>query len=173
MRASQDCFIRQQGFTTAIRDRHLYDASMFQPRIIGGLAAIGVLLHSASLFLALSAVLGWATFLPAYNLFDSFYNHVVARPRRLPRLPVAPEPRRFAQGLSGMMALAIGVALLSNATVTAWVLESLFVWAVIAVVFGRRCAGANLYYLLRRASGRDADEQLGGMIRAACAHRRQ
>jgi hypothetical protein len=173
MRASRDCFIRQQGFTTPNPDRNLYEALMLQPRIIAGLAVIGVLLQSAWLFLALAAVLWWGTFLPTQNLFDAIYNHLVARPRGLPRLDIAPEPRRFAQGLAGVVAFAIGAALLSKAALTARILEGVFLWAVMAVVVGRVCAGANLYHLLRRASASAAgDQQLARMIGVACESRR-
>jgi hypothetical protein len=51
-----------------------------------------------------------------------------------------------------MFTLAIGVALLTGATGTAWVLQGLMAVAVAAVVFGRSCAGANLYNTLRRRS---------------------
>jgi hypothetical protein len=49
-----------------------------------------------------------------------------------------------------MFTLAIGVALLSGARSMAWALEALLSVAVAAVVFGRSCAGANLYCAFRR-----------------------
>ena len=49
------------------RTRHLYSALMFQPRIIGGLVALGIVLQTPWLFLALSAVLWWSALVPTLN----------------------------------------------------------------------------------------------------------
>jgi Domain of unknown function (DUF4395) len=150
MRKSQDFFICQQGFAVPNANPHLYSALMLQPRIIGGVVALGVFLQSPTLFLALSAVLAWGTLIPTQNVFDAIYNDVVAYRRGYPPLGVAPGPRRFAQGMASTFALVIGVALLSGATTTAWILEGLFAGANASVVFGRFCAPANLYHVMRR-----------------------
>jgi hypothetical protein len=152
MRQSQFRFTLQQGFEAADASDGLYAALMVQPRIIGGLVALGVLFHSAWLFLVLSAVLWWSTLAPALNPFDVFANHLVARPRGIPPLGIAPAPRRFAQGMSATVMFAIGAALLVGAERTAWLLEGLMVGAVVAVVFGDFCEGAYLYYLVRRSA---------------------
>ena len=122
---------------------------MFQPRIIGCLVVVGVLSQSPWLFVALSAVLWWSTIVSTHNPCDAIYNHVVAYPRGLSPLGVAPAPRRFAQGMAATFALAIGAALLVGAGVTARVLEALLVGAVMAVVFRDFCGPANLYHVLR------------------------
>ena len=85
MRQSHFRFIRQQGFDGGRRQRGLYSALMLQPRIIGGLVALGMLFQSPWLFLALSAVLLWSTLVPTRNPFDAIYNHLVARPRAFRR----------------------------------------------------------------------------------------
>jgi hypothetical protein len=154
MRESQVRFVRQQGFDTPDVTHELYAALMFQPRIIGVLFVPGILLQSPWLFLALSAVLWWSTVVPSHNAFDAIYNHLVAYPRGLPPLGSAPAPRRFAQGLSAAHLLAIGAALAMGAARTAWVLEGVFAVAVMSVVFRDLCAGAALYYILRRLSRR-------------------
>jgi hypothetical protein len=151
MRESEIQFIRQQGFTNVHPDHRLYVALMFQPRTIAGILALGIVLQNGWLFLALSAVLWVGTIVPTRNLFDAAYNHVIARLRALPRLGVAPAPRRFAQAMAATVALTIGMALLAGATLTAWVFEGLFAVASIAVVLGRVCAAANLYNRLTRA----------------------
>ena len=150
MRNSKIQFIRSQGFLDPHPDDQLYVALMLQPRIVGAVTVIGVLLQTPWLFLALSAALGWSAFVPTRSLFDAIYNDLVARPRGLAPLGAAPAPRRFAGGLAAILTLAIGVALLTGATSTAWVLEALLAAAVAAVVFGRSCAGADLYDVLRR-----------------------
>ncbi len=78
MRQSHFRFVLQQGFAAADANESLYAALMVQPRIIGGLVAVGVLFQSAWLFLALSAVLLWSTLAPTLNPFDVLANHLVA-----------------------------------------------------------------------------------------------
>ena len=154
MRQSPIRFIRQQGFLEPGPPACLYSALMLQPRIIAGLVTLGVVLQSPWLFLALSAVLWWNAFVPAYNLFDAIYNHAVAFPRGLPPLGAAPAPRRFAQGVAASLTLAIGTALSRGAMKTAWTLEGLLALALIALICGRFCAGSYLYHRLRRLSPR-------------------
>jgi hypothetical protein len=150
MRDSQIRFIRQLGFPGTQFPDSFYSALMFQPRAVACVVAVGVLLQSGWLFLALSAVLWWSTLFPFFNLFDAIYNSVVAHRRRLPPLGIAPAPRRFAQGLAGTVAMVIGVALLMDVTTVAWIFQGLFVVASMSVVFRDICAGAEAYYVLRR-----------------------
>ena len=151
MRESRVRFIRQQGFTTQRADEQLYSALMLQPRIIGVIVALGVVVQSPMLFLVLSALLLWSALVPTRNPFDAIYNHAVARPRNLQPLGVAPAPRRFAMGIAGTVALTIGFALLAGAAITAWFFEGLFAVAVVQVVFGDVCGAANMYHLLQRS----------------------
>ena len=150
MRDSQIRFIRQLGFPGTQFPDSFYSALMFQPQAVGCVVALGVLLQSAWSFLALSAVLWWSTLFPSFNLFDAIYNALVAHPRGLRPLGIAPPPRRFAQGLAGTSAMVIGVALLMDVTTVAWIFQGLFVVASMAVVFRDSCAGAEVYYVLRR-----------------------
>ena len=151
MRESHVQFIRQQGFATQGVDDELYSALMLQPRVVGATVALGILLQSPLLFLALSTALLWSALVPTRNPFDAIYNQVVAGPRRLPPLATAPAPRRFAMGMAGTVALTIGTALLAGAVITAWVFEALFAVAALQVVFGDVCGAANLFHLLRRS----------------------
>ena len=152
MRQSEMQFIRQLGFATVGPDHRLYVALMFQPRTIAGVLVLGLVLQSAWLFLALSAVLLWGTVVPTRNLFDAAYNRLIAYPRGLLLIPIAPAPRRFAQAMAATVAMVIGAALLSDSAVTAWVFEGLFVIATTAVVVGRNCAAASLYLRLTGAA---------------------
>jgi hypothetical protein len=149
MRESQRRFTRQQGFA-ADANHSLYAALMFQPRVILCLVALGILLQSQWFFLALSAVLWWNALVPTRNPFDAIYNRVIAYPRRLPSLGVAPGPRRFAQGMAGTFGFAIVAALFLGASITAWVFEGLLVSAAAIVVFGRFCVGSYVHHFLRR-----------------------
>ena len=170
MRNSKIQFVRSLGYLDP--HGHLYSALMLQPRIVGAVTLIGVLLQTPWLFLALSAALGWSALVPTRSLFDAIHNSVVARPRGLAPLRAAPAPRRFAGGLAAAFTLAIGVALLTGATGTAWTLEALLTSAVSAVVFRRSCAGADLYNVLhRRWSLRLRSGQASGGRTAAVQHR--
>ena len=152
MRESQIRFIRQQGFAGDTFPDSLYTALMLQPRIVGCLTAAGVLLQSAWIFLALAAVLWWSALVPTRSPFDAIYNHLVAYRRGLPPLGTAPTPRRFAAGQAGTVALAIAVALIAGATITAWIIEGILIGGVTAAVFADFCMGAYTYHLLRRPS---------------------
>ena len=150
MRESEIQFIRQMGFTNVHPDHRLYEALMFQPRTIAAVLALGIVLQNAWLFVALSGIVWWSTIVPRRNLFDAAYNHLVARLRGVPRVPVAPAPRRFAQAMAATASLTIGIALLSGATMTAWVFEGLFAAGSLSVVIGRVCTPAILYNRLAR-----------------------
>lgn len=156
MRESQVRFIRQQGFSGETFPDSLYSALMLQPRLVGCVAAVGVLLQSAWLFLALAGVLWWSALVPTRNPFDAIYNHVVAYRRGLPPLGAAPAPRRFAAGGSGTVAFAIGVALLAGATITAWIIEGVFTAGIVAAVFADFCVPAHTYHRLRRLSASES-----------------
>ena len=121
MRESRVRFIRQQGVTTPNVDDNLYSALMLQPRIIGVIVVLGIAVQRPLLFLILSAVLLWSALVPSRNPFDAIYSYLVARPRGLAPLDVAPAPRRFAMGMAGTVALTIGIALAVGASHTAWV----------------------------------------------------
>jgi hypothetical protein len=154
MQPSRIRFIRQQGFEGESFPESLYTALMLQPRIVGCVAAVGVLLQSAWVFVALAAGLWWGALVPTRNPFDAIYNYAVAYRRRLPPLIGAPMPRRFAGGGSGTVALAIGTALLAGATTTASIIEAVFAVGIIAAVFFDFCIPANTYHVLRRLSPR-------------------
>jgi len=144
-------FILQQGLEAPPREACplRFSALMFQPRVVGTIVLIALLLQSPAIFLALSAVLWWSALLPRWNPFDALYNRTLgARPGAAP-LSAAPGPRRFSQGMAGTFALAIGVSLLSGWSVAAYVLEALMAGALGALILGRLCLGSFVFYVLR------------------------
>jgi hypothetical protein len=121
----------------------------FQPRIVFPLVLLAIVLQSAVLFLAISAVLWWNVLVPARNPFEAAYNRWVA-PRRA-RLPLgpAPAPRRFAQAVAAAFNLGAALTLLAGWSVASWVFQAMLVAAFSALLFGRFCLGAYVFHVLR------------------------
>ncbi len=129
-----------------------FSALMFQPRVLGSVVLLAVILQSPAIFLALSGILWWNALLPRLNPFDAIYNRTTgARPGAV-RLGPAPPPRRFAQGMAGSFALGIGTTLLLHAGTAAILLQVLLLAALSLLIFARFCLGSFLYYLLRGRS---------------------
>jgi hypothetical protein len=149
---SQDTanFLKQQGFTEEESfSRTHFIALNFQPRIIGALVVLGIILQSPVVFLAISAMLWWSAVVPSLNPFELLYNRAIAIPNGRPLLIPAPAPRRFAQGLAGTFSLVIGVSLLLCWTVCAVVFEGVMMLAVSVLLFAKFCLGSYIYYVLR------------------------
>ncbi len=154
-------FVRQQGLRDASPETCVYQfpALMWQPRAIGSLVLVGLVVQAWPYFLGLSALLWWNVALPHLNPFDALYNHFVAKPKHLPRLGPAPSPRRFAQAMAGTFMLAIGLSLFSGWRTLAWALEALLLAALGALIFGRFCLGSYLF-LLFTGQGKFANRTL-------------
>ena len=147
-------FILQQGLDATEEDsyRLRYSALMFQPRVVGSIVLLAVILQSPAIFLALSGILWWSALLPRWNPFDSVYNRTLGSRPGAVRLSPAPPPRRFAQGMAGSFALAIGALLILGMGTAAVVMQALLVAALAALVFGRFCLGSFTYHLLSGSS---------------------
>jgi hypothetical protein len=147
-------FILQQGLEAPARESCpvQYSALMFQPRLIGSFVLLGVILQSPAVFLVLSGILWWNVLIPRANPFDAVYNRTLANRPGAVRLEPAPPPRRFAQGMAGSFALAIGMLLLLQLVTAAIVVQILLLAALAALIFGRFCLGSFLYHLLRGRS---------------------
>ena len=144
-------FILQQGLEDpGPQDTHRrFEGLLFQPRLIGLLVLAGIALQSPALFLGLWALLWWSALLPHWNPFDALYNRTLGTRPGAVHLGPAPAPRRFAQGMAGTFALAIGVTLQLQWFIAAYVLEGFLGAAIVALVFGRFCLGSYIYHLLR------------------------
>ncbi len=147
-------FVEQQGFRDAgsVACGHLFPALMFQPKLIGLLVAIGLVLQNGLFLLFLSAILWWNVLVPALNPFDALYNNLIAESKGGTRLMRAPAPRRFAQGMAGTFMLSIGVTLLLGWHIAAWIIEGMMVAALTALIFGKLCLGSYIFHLLRHDS---------------------
>lgn len=143
--------MKQQGFleeADSVCDMH-FSGLYFQPRIMGPLVVVGILLQSPIFFFVLSAILWWNVAFPKWNPFEIFYNRAIAAPRGKPPLAPAPAPRAFAQGMAAAFLLLAGAAQLLGWMMAAWILEAFLVIAFAALLFGKFCLGAYVYHLLR------------------------
>lgn len=122
---------------------------MFQPRVVGSVFVLAVLLQSPSIFLAMSGILWWNVLVPRLNPFDAIYNRTLGSRPGASRISPAQLPRRFAQGMAGTFGLAIGVLLLLEWGTAAVVMQVLLLGALAALILGRFCLGSFLYYLFR------------------------
>ena len=147
-------FILQQGLDAPTQESCpvRFSALMFQPRLVGLFLLPAAILQSPAIFLALSGILWWNALIPRLNPFDAVHNLTLARRPGAVRLGPAAYPRRFAQGMAGSFALAIGILLLLQLGTAALVLQVLLLAALAALVFGRFCLGSFLYHFLRGRS---------------------
>lgn len=144
-------FVRQQGFRDASPSECApqYSSLLFQPRIVGVVILVGLWFQPWWLFAGLAALLWWNTLAPRLNPFDALYNSLLAGSGGRLEMPTAPPPRRFAQGMAATLATIIAVALLAGRHAVVGAAEALLVGAFVALLFGKFCLGAYLYYHLR------------------------
>ena len=148
-------FIVQQGFeepAPEVRPRQ-YAALHFQPRIVFVWLAAGILIQSPPVFYGLCAVLWWSALFPKLNPFDAVYNLTFGGNRAGVYLTPAPAPRRTAQAMAGAFALACGLLIHFGLSTGAYVVEGVFVAAVLALILGGFCLGSFVYHVV---SGRGA-----------------
>lgn len=144
-------FILQQGLPEPAPESCSlqYSALQFQPRLVGVILLVAVVLQEPRVFLALAGLLWWSALFPRWNPFDALFNVLRSRRPGGLALSTAPGPRRFAQGMAGTFALAIAICLLVGWKVAAIVFQALLVTAVAALVFGSFCLGSFVFHLLR------------------------
>ena len=149
-------FILQQGFeepAPAVCPRQ-YSALHFQPRTVFIWIVAGILFQSPLVFYVLCAVLWWSALFPKLNPFDALYNLTFGGNRvEAFYLTPAPLPRRTAQAMAGAFALTCGLLIHFGLSTAAYVVEGIFVAAVLALILGGFCLGSFVYHLL---SGRGA-----------------
>jgi hypothetical protein len=143
-------FILQQGFgePASVACPLEYSSLMFQPRIVLVWVVAGILLQSPAVFAALCAVVWWNALFPKLNPFDALYNGTIGTRPGTQRLGPAPAPRRFAQSMAGAFALATALLIHAGSNLAAYVVEGIFLAAVLALTIGGLCLGSFVYHLL-------------------------
>jgi hypothetical protein len=144
-------FVLQQGLAApdARACSSLTSALLFQARAVGLWGLLGTILDSGAIYAALAIVLWWSALLPQWNPFDELYNRTLGARPNVPRLDVAPSPRRFAQGIAGTFAASIAASLLAHWSRTALVIQVAFFLAIGALIFAKFCLGSFVFHVLR------------------------
>src|SRR5205823_7699610 len=107
----------------------------------------GILFQSTPLFAALCVVLWWSALFPRLNPFDAVYNRTFGRRAGDFQLNTAPAPRRTAQAMAGAFALACALLVHFGLFAAAYVVEGIFLAAVLALTLGGFCLGSFVYHL--------------------------
>jgi len=148
--AAKRNFVLQQGFgepAPGVCPRQ-YSALHFQPRIVLVWILVGILFQSAAIFAVLCVVLWWSALLPKLNPFEALYNLTFgARPGAL-RLGTAPAPRRVSQTMAGTFALTTALLIYFGFRTGAYIVEGIFLAAVLALTVGGLCLGSFVYHLV-------------------------
>lgn len=154
-------FILQQGFEDPAPAACplQYSALQFQPRIVLVWVVAGILFQSPAVFAALAAVLWWSALFPKLNPFDALYNRTAGSRTGASRLGPAPAPRRVAQTMAGAFALTAALLISGGSSLAAYVVEAIFLAAVLALTLGGFCLGSFVYHWLR-GRGRFARQTL-------------
>lgn len=142
-------FLDQQGYPDEQKRTIRFNSLQFQPTIVGSAMLVAVVLQAPVIFLVFSGLLWINVLFPGANLFENFYNAVIARRRNQPKIPPAPGPRRFAQGMAAVLMLFTGICLLQSWMLPAYILEAFILVAFGALLFGKFCLGAYVYHLLQ------------------------
>jgi Domain of unknown function (DUF4395) len=109
----------------------------------------GIWFQSPLLFYVLCAVLWWSALLPKLNPFDALHNLTFGHRAGAFHLTQAPAPRRTSQAMAGAFALACGLLIHFGLSTAAYVVEGLFLAAVLALTLGGFCLGSFLHHLSR------------------------
>lgn len=142
-------FLEQQGYPEQEKRSIWFNSLQFQPTIVGSTMLVATILQSPVLFLVFSGLLWINVLFPKANLFENFYNAFIATRTNRHKIPPAPAPRRFAQGMAAVLMLLTTLSLLQGWVIPAYILEALILIAFGALLFGKFCLGAYLYHLLR------------------------
>jgi uncharacterized protein DUF4395 len=144
-------FILQQGFENPASGSCSteYSALHFQPRVVLIWLVAGIVFQRPWIFATLCAVLWWSAAFPSLNPFDALYNRTLGNRPGAFHVTPAPAPRRTAQAIAGSLAFASALLIWFEVPVAAYVVEAIFLAAVVALVVGGFCLGSFVYHLCR------------------------
>jgi hypothetical protein len=153
-RSAEYKFMQQQGFNVNDEEstKKHFRSLLFQPIIVSLLIITGIVTQSHILFLVLGLLLWFNTLAPKLNPFERIYDATFGKAKGYAKLPPAPPPRRFMQGMAGTLMLLTSLAISSSWFIAAYVLEAFIVIAFSSLIFGKFCLGAYIYHLIKGKS---------------------
>jgi hypothetical protein len=128
----------------------------FAPALCFTGIALGVILASPVLLLAMAATAVIGGFLMPKHPFDYLYDATLRPLLGGPSVPPSPAPRRFACQMATPWIAAIAVAFLADVTVLAWVLAVPLLLAAATVMTTNWCLPSLIYGLLHGGRGGEA-----------------
>lgn len=140
----------QQGFNAdrSNKTEKHFDLLLFQPVTVGSLIIVAIVLQSSILFLILGGILWLNTILPGLNPFERFLDLVNRRSEKYVKLPPAPAPRRFMQGMAGTLMLLAAASMVNGYTQLAYAFQAFIAVAFSLLLFGKFCVGAYIYHVI-------------------------
>lgn len=152
---SRSC-LTMQGYTGLGDEerRRLWLGLRFAPALCLAGIALGVVLASPSLLLAMAATALVGGFITSKHPFDYVYDIALRPLLGGPSVPPSPAPRRFACQIAAPWIAAIAAAFLADAAAVAWVLAVPLLLVATANAATNWCLPSLIYGLLhgRRAS---------------------
>jgi hypothetical protein len=148
---SRSCLTMQgYGALSEEERKSLWLGLRFSPALCFAGIALGVVLTSPAVLLAMAATAFVGGFLTPKHPFDYLYDAAL-RPRLGgPSVPPSPAPRRFACQLAALWVAAIGVAFLVDLTAVAWALAVPLLIVAAVVTTTNWCLPSLIYGLLHR-----------------------
>ncbi|HXR30314.1 MAG TPA: DUF4395 domain-containing protein [Solirubrobacterales bacterium] len=148
---SRSC-LTMQGYGALSNEerKSLWLGIRFSPALCFAGIAIGVVLASPVVLLAMAATAFVGGFLTPKHPFDYIYDLALRPLLGGPSLPPSPAPRRFACQLATPWIAAIAVAFLVDLTVVAWALAVPLLAVAAVVTTTNWCLPSLMYGLLHR-----------------------
>ena len=127
----------------------------FAPALCFAGIALGVVLASPVLLLAMAATAFLGGFITPKHPFDYVYDLALRPLLGGPNVPASPAPRRFACQLATPWIAAIAIALLADLATVAWVLAAPLLVVAAFVAVTNWCLPSLMYGLLHRQRPRE------------------
>lgn len=151
---SRGCLTMQgYGALSDEERRGLWLGLRFAPALCLAGIALGTVLASPALLLAMAATAFAGGFLMAKHPFDHLYDAALRPLLGGPAVPPSPAPRRFACQLAAPWVAAIAVAFMLGSATLAWVLAAPLLVVAATVAATNWCLPSLTYGLLHRRRG--------------------
>lgn len=154
---SRGCLTMQgYGDLSDRQRRSLWLGLRFAPALCFAGIALGTVLASPVLLLAMALTAGVGGFLTAKHPFDYVYDAALRPLLGGPSLPPSPSPRRFACQLATPWIAAIAIAFLAGVPLVAWALAAPLLIVAATVTLTNWCLPSLIYGLIHQRRAGEA-----------------